>query len=155
MAETLLESEIEDLESMSATGSNSVPMDLLIQRIKASSTETLKANSKVAGISLEQLKNVATHLGMSKTLAKGPLVDAIKSKLENKIAIEKISAANEELKKKKSSFKYNQNTNPRILNLLTKYPDGLLNFNMVNLIFKNLNAKFTCRSNQRTQNCDF
>jgi hypothetical protein len=74
MAETLLESEIEDLESMSATGSNSVPMDLLIQRIKASSTETLKANSKVAGISLEQLKNVATHLGMSKTLAKGPLV---------------------------------------------------------------------------------
>jgi hypothetical protein len=43
MAEALLESEIEDLESMSTTGSNSVPMDFLIQRIKASSTETLKA----------------------------------------------------------------------------------------------------------------
>lgn len=39
--------------------------------------------------------------------------------------MKKVAEANE-VAKKKNSFKSNQNTNPRILNILTNYPDSLL-----------------------------
>lgn len=83
METNLFEGEIEDLDSTSFNESNTVVIERLNERIRATSTDILQANANVSGISLDELKKVATHFGMSKNLAKSKLVKEIKQKLDN------------------------------------------------------------------------
>ena len=98
MSEELFEDNIytEDItESTASANATTIDIDGLIEKFKNTDLDLLKRNAKKSGISLDDLKNIADHLNMSKYLPKPKLVEEIKKKLDNKDAITKIAQSNQ------------------------------------------------------------
>ena len=78
-----------------------------------------KSNAKVSKVSLPQLKLMAKHLNISTSQKKEALVDAIR----DKVARRKLLGT--ALTEKEGSFRKDQNTFPRLCNILMQFFDAL------------------------------
>lgn len=121
------DSDSENVSEAGLVSTKELDFEALKKLIINTSAEKLKKNSKVAGISLDELKEVAEHLGMTKSTNKSVLVDALKNRLNNTSVVERIFETNRgAVLPQQSKFIRDLNTIPRICNILACYPDGLL-----------------------------
>lgn len=65
-----------------------IDIESQIQRICALQDDACEANARVGGVSLDILKSVAVALNLNKTQSKKQLIQAIKSKVRNRDALE-------------------------------------------------------------------
>lgn len=102
----------------------SVDIDAVMKKITDMTDEEAAGHSKKSGISLEELKKVAAHLGMVTTRSKIELVKAIKLKVENKKKLEVIEQTNSNLDEG-TNFRKDKNTFPRMCNFIMTFPEAI------------------------------
>lgn len=77
------------------------------------------------GISLAKLKKIAAHFGMKQSIQKEVFIGALNAKIHSMQALDAIQST-QSSQSNTAIFRRDKNTIPRILNILTTYPEGLL-----------------------------
>ena len=111
--------EVEDFQQLPVD----FDVDRAIEDFKLLGAEGVKKNAKKSKLSLATLKAIAEKLGMVKSKSKAELVNDIDAKLRNQVLV------NDIIRKEKNKFKRDENTLPRILNILSIF------ISLCNLIF--------------------
>jgi F0F1-type ATP synthase alpha subunit len=119
-AEATLTEEVEDDEIDQQENDPPITVEEAIRKFK----EVLLAVSGINNLmAVNFLKFIAGHFRMTKNLSKSELTTLIANKFKNQEAVKNImEAENQQI----SQFRRNKNTVRRILNILTRYPDGML-----------------------------